>query len=780
MVAYISRKNSWLRCFSSFLPGAALIALLCLFLSGPRLGSLYDFLLRWRSALVPRELSQEILIIDSIGTSGVVQALNLEFGQILGNDVLDPEAAASLLYTMTELGADTLIIQVPVLGLSSGSPVGDAEVIDRFNEEFGLVNANIRNLFDAIRTGSVSPADTARYVSTVIELSERGKDRLLASVLRHENESILRMESTAAFFGNVYRPGDVGVQIISGGKGVVLPPPVERNEYSRPRPDPDGVLRRIAPVLSVPVISEEGAGEQRIEHIVYSALKNRRTLDEMESIPLDRSGAILFEIPPRNGGFNRISIVDFLDYDEAGRELWQRITEGEQIGIFSGIAIESRPSFLYNRAAQALREGAEYARQDWVQYRSDYFESIRTFLDGPAEVNLINRYENEIANLTTELSITRMTAMRDNSVRAFTAIRESFQTAIHIREQLESALSGSFSILGDPSGAQASALLANALLLGSSISPAEDLYLFLAALFFVILTCLVVKSLKITATLIVGLNVSLFAGAAFAVAFVLSGHWFDPLIAFVPCVVSVLASCIFAMVAKARHIRMFRLAYGPFVSQLCLKNVIKAGRPLPSHRVTAKAAILAINNTAFQNEDTDAQKSESLSLPSVIDFHEKAAAFVKNAGGTIIGNEGNIVTACFGSPLQRVLLQNKKNPLPYNNTSFSPARNAVDSLAEVIRNKDYAAWNFGLDIGECSFTWTAASGYFALGPAVQRAKLLSRLSPRYKSRVIISATIREALPELLTKKLATVKGASGSKGEALYRLLDTAWMDVGK
>ena len=780
MASYISRKTSWLRFLTSFLSGAAFITLLYLVLSGPRLGSLYDFLLRLRSFLVPRDVSQTILIIDSIGTSGKTLAGKQEFAQIPGSDVLDPEAAASLLYTMTELGADTLIIQVPVLGLSSGSPVGDTEVLSRFNEEFGLLNTNIRNLFDAIRTGSVSPADTARYVSTVIELSERGKERLLASVLRQENESILKMESAAAFFGNVYRAGDVGVQIISGGKGVVLPPPVERNEYSRPRADPDGVLRRIAPILSAPEISEEGVGEKQIEHIVYSALKNSRTIDELESIHLDKSGAILFEMPPDEAGFKRISIVDFLDYDEAGRKLWQRITEGEQLGIFSEVEIENRPSFLYNRTSSALREGGEHARRDWITYRNAYFESISAFLESSAELTLITRYETEIANLSTEISIGRMTAMRDASIKAFADIRESFQTAVNLRTQLESALSESFSILGDPSGAQASALLAAALLSGNSIIPIDNLYLVLAALFFVIVTCLVIKSAGAASSLIAGLAVSLFSGLAFAIAFVFSGYWLDPLMAFVPCAASTLVSYIVAIAVKAGHIQAFRLAYGPFVSQICLKSVIKAGRPLPSHRVTAKAVILAINNTAFQNGDAAADDTAPLSLPSVIAFHEKAAAFVKNAGGTIIGNDGNIVSACFGSPLQRVLLQNQKNPLPYSASSFSPARNAVDSLSEVIGNQEYAAWSFALDMGDCSFAWTAPSGYFALGSAVQRAKLLSRLSSRYKSRIIISETIREALPELLAYKLATVKGKAGSKGETLYRLSDTTWVGTGK
>ena len=160
MAAKNSKKNTpkttFFRFLSSFLPAAAAAALLCVLLDGPRLGPHYDFLLR-RRPVAP--VSQEILII---GSSVSVQQL--------GDDILEPEAAASLLYTMAELGAQTLIIQVPILGLSTGGTQGEAEIIYRFDEEFSILSRNIRNLFDAIRTGSVAPTESARYVGELVEL----------------------------------------------------------------------------------------------------------------------------------------------------------------------------------------------------------------------------------------------------------------------------------------------------------------------------------------------------------------------------------------------------------------------------------------------------------------------------------------------------------------------------------------------------------------------------------------------------------------------------------
>ena len=111
MAAYISKKSSWLRFLTSFFLAAGASALLCVILDGPRLGPFYDLLLRLRPAL---PVSGELLIIDSSVS-----------GQELGDDILEPGAATSLLYTMTELRAGTLIIQVPVLGLSAGGTIGE-------------------------------------------------------------------------------------------------------------------------------------------------------------------------------------------------------------------------------------------------------------------------------------------------------------------------------------------------------------------------------------------------------------------------------------------------------------------------------------------------------------------------------------------------------------------------------------------------------------------------------------------------------------------------------
>ena len=95
---------------------------------------------------------------------------------------------------------------------------------------------------------------------------------------------------------------------------------------------------------------------------------------------------------------------------------------------------------------------------------------------------------------------------------------------------------------------------------------------------------------------------------------------------------------------------------------------------------------------------------------------------------------------------------------------------AVDFVSVVVSRPECARWHFGLDTGNCVFAWTNLSGYFALGAPVQRARILSRLAERHKTKVVISAPVREALPDLPIKKLDILNGKEGRGEEELFRL----------
>ena len=835
MTSYISGKASWLRFLVSFLPAAGIAALFCILLSGSYMGPFYDFLLHQRNS---PPVSQEILIIDSSSGGGKI-----------GEDILEPGAAASLLYTMAELGAEALIIQVPILGLSAGTDADKAEILYRFDEEFSLLSKNIRNLFDAIRTGSVAPAESARYVGELVELSEKGKDRLVSSLVRRDEESIEIMEKAAAFFGSVRRPGDLHVQLIRSGNGEgsgIRPETlIETDEYSRVQPDRDGVLRRIMPVLTVPELSGGEALEKKLEHIIYGALKTRFEISGIEDygtglvlalrngpsgsnkiIPLDSQGAILFEIPHSGEDFRRISISDFLAYDEADRNLRRLLSEAEILGVFGETEGENNPGILYDYALALREETASLSgstpggsagsgstssdrKNTWIDLRRRYFESLEDFLYGTTEMNLVSGYEEIIARESGDLNVFSVMEMRDSLIRVFIALRAQYNEVMELRNRLEEALLHSFCILGKaaaaeapavsgdsknivsmildfpglvmqkiksvfqytvPTDTEASALLANSILTGRVIKSGDDFHLFLGSVLTAFLICLLIKSMSPASTLGIGALLIVLTGMGFSLSFIFSGIWLPPLVPMAIGGSGLLVSFIWALAAARRFSGSFRLAYGPHVSRPCLRSVIHAGKPLPSQIITTRAAVVVVKNTGLKSPG----EPSASHTRAVLAFQEKASDLFRKAGAAITGIEADVVTACFGSPLERVYLGGKRKISPYEANIMAlaaPAMRAVDVISEIAKRPECASWHFGIDLGSCTFAWTAVSGYFALGIPVQRARILSRMAGRYKSRIIISSAVNEALPDLAVKKLDVFKSENDkSGGEPFYRL----------
>ena len=845
MAVYISRKSSFLRLLVSFLPSVAIAALLSFLFSGPLLGPFYDFLLRRRPA---PEISRELLIIDSSIP-----------GRDLGDDILEPGAAASMLYTLAEFGANTLVIQVPILGLSAGGAAAEAEILYRFDEEFSLLSSNIRNLFDAIRTGSVEPAEAARYVGELVDLSDKGKERLVSALVRRDEEGILKMEQAAAFFGNARRPGDLLVQLIMTGEGGIPEGSpgalVVKDEYSRASPDKDGVLRRVAPILSVPGLLEGEAGERNLEHIVYAALKSRfetavvdlgagtgskeapvmvvrnRSDDTERIIPLDRNGKILFDVPHGGADFRRIGILDFFAYDEADKEMRRLLGEAESLGLYHDIDGENRPGFLYDYALLLKDEytpgtddslSGEERKMPWIEARNLYFKSLESFLYGPAEMILVDGYERILESESLgESEIFKMIEMRDTLIQKFVELREKYNELNKLRYELGSELAFSFCILGrcsgegkffrnqadyrlaampdflpsqdsmgnffknfsgtikggieaafyyeNPTDAEVSALLANSILTGRVIKPGEEIILFICSLLGCFFICFFTKSMSPGSTLGTAALITVFVVMAFSLSFIFSGIWLPPLVPAVSAVTAALVSFMWAVISRLSYSRQFNLAFSPFVSNACLKSIINAGKPLPSQKIVVRAAVVAVRNSDL-SQPWDSLGSYS---KAVLVFHEKAADYFRKAGGTITGAEGDIVTACFGSPLERVFLGGKRKVSPYEdniNALSAPALRAAEVVSEIAGLPQCASWNFGLDTGKCCFFWTPVSGYTAMGKPVQKAKLLSRLTTRYKTKIIVSSSVNDALPDLAAKKLDVLKDKYSPEGEPFYRM----------
>jgi class 3 adenylate cyclase len=785
MAAYISKKNSRIKFFISFSIAAGIAAGGFFFLKGPRLGPYYDYLMNYTS---PPPLAREILLIETGGQGGA-------------EDLIEPAAAASVLMTLAEMDAGAAIIQVPVLGVSSGGTENAEELVFRFDEEFGLLGRNIRNLFEAIRLGLIAPEELGRYVGDLVNLTDRGKERLLSDLVYKNASGTELLERASAVFGKTRIPGDLRVRVIGTPQDNAGSPaessvpedlplyPNGAGGYSKPRPDPDGRLRRIAPVL---VTERESTG-----HIVYTALKETALKEgKSPALPLDDRGAALFKIPRENGDFRRIALAAFSEYEEADRELYRVLREAEALGIYDMLEGEAHPAARYEYAL-ALREdllddpgGEKKAR--WIDARGEYFQSLDDFFYGPTEMSLVSAYEELIASQASDPSlgdeeVRRLTGLRDELIRTFVYIRGKYTETAEKREGLKEALAGSFCILGptpvspyggtggNPSDSEASALLANSILTGSAVKTGEDRYILGASLLAALLAVFCLRRGGPGFSLGMGLLLTGLIWAGFSYSFILTSYWIDPMIPSAAAAAGVFSSFLCSLGMKRSAAARFRRAYGPYIAGPYLRRVIRAGKPLPGERTSAKAAIVAV-----RHEELPAMESRGLPLASadaIGAFRETAARIFKKAGGTVVGCDGDLILIAFGSPLERTAMARMKAETPYEDDirarfPHNPVIKAAGFVSGLVSDTpESRSWRFGIDTGPCAFSYSPVSGYGAFGHPVIRARILSSLASRYKARVLVSSTAREKMEGLLVRKLAVLVQQHSQEREVFYELL---------
>jgi len=749
MPSFISKKRSFVLLLCSWCAALSIIFLLNYALSGPRLGPVYDALMGFRT---PPPVSGEILLIET-------------------DEVIEPSDYFSVLMALSEMGAADLLVEVPLLGTGSGMAETGLELRYRVNDEFNLLGKNIRSLFEAIRLGLISPAESPGYVDNLVELTERGRDRLNAAIIRQDEAGSVTAAQAAAVFGRAI----MAVDLRDAPAGDIL-------WYSRPRPDRDGVLRRIAPV----------------EHIVYHALKSRweqsavelaetgpvlinriKAQDEEKEFrfPLDREGNILIEKQkPQKSDFRRLTLSHFRDYEQTGRTLARLLKDAEALGVYTETKPERMPLILFNyaeaRKEELLKIPDLEKRANWINARDEYIASLEEFLYGPSEMILVNGYEMLIATeILDEKGIARLQGLRDELIRAFAGMREKYREHIKLRAELAEAAHSSLCIMGPASYATAfnaaesgnipeesstlyaSALLANALLTGRCITPGENVYILILSIAASFLALALIHALRPVLVLILGIIATLLCGAAFGAHFIFNAYWIDPFIPMAACLGGTLILTVSRFCIGYGRMLRFRLAYGPAVNGDMLKQLLKAGRPLLSETLCAQAAIIAVKNPGMSGREDRGTPLET--AKAAAEFQEEFSRIFKRKGALVLGFENDIALACFGSPPERIC----------RNEAAHPAARAVTCVGEILKEPLSAQWCFGIESGKCAFSWSGKTGYAANGHPVIRARLLASLALRYQVRAVIGESAKES-SDILARKL------SSFAGENFYKLPD--------
>jgi len=705
MPARVSLKTSIFMFLGSLALAVGLIFLLDSLFSGPKLGTLYDFLLKYKKPVV----SNEILIIETD-----------EF--IEGSDFF------TVLITLTEMEAANLILVGRLSPSATPITLTESDIRKSFADEYDKIDSNIRNLFEGIRMGFVTPQKAPLFVEQVVESAEQGKDRLIRILIDRDDELI----RSVAVFGNYL------------------------DAYTKPQLDRDGKLRRVKPV------EIDGSAE----HPLYVNFKNRYAVSQIETtdkklilwlrghdgkdldITLDKDGNI---ITPWNNNFRCINIELFRKYETADNAMLELLAQANELKVFAKILPESIPLYLGEYAKTLLEDLIKTPNNEnryaWITARSNYFKSLNDFFDNSNETSLIGGYEELIADTDSsrKAELDKLIDTKNKLINLFALLRGTYGELYTSQSKLKQELGLSLCIMGNEPNVKYSAMLANALITGSHIKPVIPRYVILLSIAVVFTILVIIFMMRPVVLLIIGLFLSVASAGLYSGVFVFYSYWMEPLIVFCSSFFTVL----FLFFCKYAYLnyraRAFRSAYRTAVSKDVLQKLIFSGRPGISEVNVSYAAVIAIKDfNLFEKEEAEKTK-ETAKLKRI--FYATAKRLLFNAGAVIAGFEGDTILACYGSPLE---INPKLAAYKWSEDgkpiakSYHPADKACALVRQLLRNEKIT-WQFGIDSGECTFSWSPESGFTVSGGPAVSARNLVLKTARYKARALITNVVREKI-----------------------------------
>jgi hypothetical protein len=288
-------------------------------------------------------------------------------------------------------------------------------------------------------------------------------------------------------------------------------------------------------------------------------------------------------------------------------------------------------------------------------------------------------------------------------------------------------------------------LLANTLLTGHCITLAENQYILIFSFAASFLALFCIHALGPALLLLLGFLLSLVCGAAFGVHFIFSAYWIDPFIPMAACLGGTLFLCVSRFcISYDRRLRL-RLAYDVSVNSAMLKRLIRKGRPLLTEILCSHAVIIAVKNSGMPGREDRETALEAAGTSAA--FRQEFSRIFKQEGALVLGFENDTAFACFGSPPEHIC----------GEEILHPAVRAVSCIRKIINDSVSEEWRFGIESGECAFSWSNVTGYTANGKPVVRARIFASLASRYQARAIIGESARED-SNVPVKKLASLSG----------------------
>jgi adenylate cyclase len=322
-------------------------------------------------------------------------------------------------------------------------------VPDAFNQEFSQIQTSTEQLFEAIRSGSISVKDAGQYISDLHGLTEQGKQRLLAAVKSVERDNDEYLGRAARFFGSAFltvaspdtpdpnasadlqkyaldtlalkevtwKSGSVPaaasltpaiLPVIQGAKGAGFPNVIV---------DPDGVRRRIdliktyggkyfAQLAFRPLL--DWLGNPPIELRRGSITLKGATVpgkgNKDITIPLTSNGSFIINWSKNKyvSSFRHLSFYELVYHRQLEQDLLYNLKLMNQSGYLSYYAGQTPLLDMFASAESqkaAMLGGGDLGGMDhYVKSRQEFFDSVGLFLNGDAEKNILADVDKVLAN----------------------------------------------------------------------------------------------------------------------------------------------------------------------------------------------------------------------------------------------------------------------------------------------------------------------------------------------------------------------------------------------
>lgn len=612
------------------------------------------------------------------------------------------------------------------------------ELTAAFDREFGVIENNVRTLFEGIRLGSVRPADAGRFVEGVVALAEAGKARLLDAAGNRERDRQLRFDRYAAVLGGVRR----AEAPLESGNDLV------RKTFARiglsESQDPLGYALLDAAL--------ERLGNPRAERTKEGLLLRGARTPGFEprdiELPLDRTGALILELPSGMGrsDFKRVSYELLLRHGRLEKALVAELAAMERAGYLAEAGKDLSPAAVY---AYAEQTGVE-ATGEWRALRRRFYESASKALSGETEGRILNGYDALLASPTlTAEGRASLSALKSAAANTFRRSRETLAELaalrISLKKDLSDAICATVPALRAPvSRVKAAAALADAVLSERFVRELPAATAFAAAAAFAVLLGAALAFLGPAAAIPAGIAAGAAAAAGAGLLFTLGGRWIDPLLFAGTAAAVTAASAFLGFVERGERKRAMLRAFAPRLSPEALKRLSRSSSARLLEGEKREASVVAVRAKGISEYPESADSRAIVSAFRI--YHETIGGILKERGAFLYAIEGELIFASFGAPVAQA-----GHRQAAAEAALAVVR-AEEELDAAFAEEGIAARRgmirVGVDSGLCDFGEAGLAGfsaYAAFGPVPVRARVLSNLCERYGCRVLATEELRRGL-----------------------------------